>query len=109
MRVFDLPYPEPMGHNKRYGDPLTPLDPPAVPVPPRARVRHVVVNLSNIKQAPSAYPGVIVEWRRSTTGWEAQVAYVVDVGTTATLHVTWCRGDQLTPASANGMSPADEH
>ena len=85
-----------MGQNRRYGDPLTALDEPAVSPPPAARVRHVFVNVSRLKQAPAEYPGLLIDWRQTTRGWEAQVAYVVD-GDESSLHVAWCAADQLRP------------
>ena len=84
-----------MGQNKRYGDPLTALDPTAVPPPADDRVHHVYVNVSRLKRAPAEYPGLLIDWRRTTRGWEAQVVYVTEVGGTAVL---WCAADQLRPA-----------
>ena len=60
-----------MGHNRRYGDRLSALDPPAVTPPPRIRPQHVWVNLSTVQHAPAIYPGVLVEWRPVVKGWEA--------------------------------------
>ena len=86
-----------MGQNRRYGDPLTALNPAPSPSS-TGRERHVWLNLSRLKQAPSAYAGLIVDWRRTTRGWEAQVAYVTETAEAApTLHVTWCPAEQLTP------------
>lgn len=67
-------------------------DPGVSPTPPRTR--HVAVNLSGHRRAESAYPGVLIDWRRARSGWEAQVAYVTPDGT---LHVTWCLAEQLRP------------
>ena len=85
----------------RHEEPLTALDGPAVAPPTPARVRHVLVNLSNLKHAPTAYPGLVVEWRRTSAGWEALVAHVTE-GPAPHLHVSWCRADQLRPVPALG-------
>lgn len=95
-----------MGQNRRYGDPLTALDPPAVSPPAAGRVRHDWVNLSRVDRVDTGYPGVIIDWRRTASGWEAQVAYVTDVGA-STLHVTWCSVGQLRPAVAQAVAPGD--
>lgn len=94
-----------MGQNRRYGDPLTALDPPAIAPPTASRVRHVWVNLSYVEKVDTGYPGVIIDWRRSANGWEAQVAYVTD-GKRSTLHVTWCAAEQLRPVAGGGVEPA---
>lgn len=86
-----------MGANRRYGDPLTALAPPAVVPPREGQVRHVVVNLSREPRAPTAHPGVLVAWRRAVGGWEAQVAYVTVTSEEATLHVTWVLASQIAP------------
>lgn len=85
-----------MGPNRRYGDPLHALQRDDL-TPRGGPVRHVVVNLSNLERASSHYPGVIIEWRRTSAGWEAQVAYVVDHEGHATLHVVWCPAARLRP------------
>lgn len=91
-----------MGQNRRYGDPLTALDEPAVAPPQTGKVRHVWLNLSRLDRAPSAYPGVIIDWRRTAHGWEAQVAYVTDTTDRTSLHVLWCLAEQLTPVTNPG-------
>lgn len=93
-----------MGQNRRYGDPLTALDPPAVSPPATGKVRHVWVNLSRVDKVDTGYPGVIVDWRRTANGWEAEVAYVTDSTDRTSLHVLWCSADQLTPV--NGGQPS---
>lgn len=87
-----------MGQNRRYGDPLTALDGPAIETPAEPKHRHVWINLSNLNRAPAEFPGVIITWRRTTTGWEAQVAYVTATDARETLHVTWTAADHLRPA-----------
>lgn len=88
-----------MGQNRRYGDPLTALDAPAVPPPSPSRIRHVWINLSNLKQAPSIHPGLIIDWRQSERGWEAQVAHVAtSTDGTSSLHVSWVAANKLRPA-----------
>ena len=87
-----------MGQNRRYGDPLTALNPPAVSPPTTGRVRHVWVNLSREEKVDTGYPGVIIDWRRNAHGWEAQVAYVSESIRGVHLHVLWRAAEQLTPA-----------
>lgn len=94
-----------MGQNRRYGDPLTALNDPAVPPPTAGKIRHVWLNLSNVKRAPSRYAGIIVDWRRTATGWEAQVAYVTNGSDRADLHVIWCEAERLTPVATDSDAP----
>lgn len=84
-----------MGQNKRYGDPLTALDPPAIAPPDRVRPQHVWVNLSNVKHAPALYPGVLVEWRPHARGWEAMCTWVSPDGG---IHIGWLNADKVAPA-----------
>lgn len=87
-----------MGHNRRYGDPLTALDPPAVAPPPRIRPQHVWVNLSTVKHAPANYPGVLVEWRPVVHGWEALYTWASPDGV---VHTGWLPAARLRPADAD--------
>lgn len=87
-----------MGQNRRYGDPLTALESPAVSPPTAGRVRHVWVNLSRVDRVDTGYPGVIIDWRRTAGGWEAEVAYVTDTTDKTSLHVLWCPASQIRPA-----------
>lgn len=90
-------YDEFMGQNRRYGDPLTALDPPAVPPPSRIRTQHVWVNLSTVKNAPALSPGVLVEWRPCVGGWEAMCTWVTPQGG---IHTAWLAAEKLAPADA---------
>jgi hypothetical protein len=83
-----------MGHNRRYGDPLTALDAPAVPPPARIRPQHVWVNLSTVQHAPAVYPGVLIEWRPVVKGWEALCTWASPDGV---VHTGWLPAARLTP------------
>lgn len=87
-----------MGANRRYGDPLTALDDPAVQTRSEPGVRHVWVNLSTSKNHPAEYAGLIVAWRKGIHGWEAQVAHVTDIESPS-LHISWVDARRLRPAT----------
>lgn len=70
---------------------------PVVTTPADPRQRHVRVNLSNVAKAAVEYPGVILTWRRTGAGWEAQVAYATTTNESA-LHVVWAPADRVRPA-----------
>jgi hypothetical protein len=49
--------------------------------------------------APSEpLPGLVVEWRRSATGWEARVVYALDDADQSTIVEAWVPAQQLRPA-----------
>lgn len=84
-----------MGSNQRYGDPMTPLDPLPIGPPPVPRPQHVWVNLSTVKHATAEYPGLLLEWRRTSWGWEALCAWASDEGS---VHFGWVVATKLRPA-----------
>lgn len=60
------------------GRPLASADPYAVATPQVPPVYHVWVNLSNLTtQVAQEYPGLVIGWRRTSDGYEAQVVYVI--------------------------------
>ncbi|MCW2790457.1 MAG: hypothetical protein JWQ91_1264 [Aeromicrobium sp.] len=77
--MFEWTYParvNPNGTNQ--GRPLSTTDPYAVRTPENPPVYHVWVNLSNLaNQSTQEYPGLVIGWRRSSDGYEAQVVYVI--------------------------------
>lgn len=84
-----------MGQNRRYGDPLSSLDRPAL-APPAAvtRPQHVWVNLSTLRHRTGEYPGLLVEWRRTASSWEARCFWATPEGG---VHENWVPAEQLRP------------
>jgi hypothetical protein len=66
------------------------------PQSPSPRQRHCWVHTP---EAPSeARPGLVVEWRRAASGWQARVVYALDDGDRATTVETWVPAERLRPA-----------
>jgi hypothetical protein len=61
----------------------------------RTQVRHCWV--TGPAEDPGPWPGLILEWRRDSTGWSALVVYVI-AGESATTIQTWVPQTHLRPA-----------
>lgn len=46
---------------------------------------------------PGRYPGLLVEWRRSATGWEGRVVYALPDAGSPRLTERWVDSRHLTP------------
>jgi hypothetical protein len=77
--MFDSAYCGAVNSNgTRNGRPLASSDPYAVQTPQLPPVYHVWVNLSNLtSHVAQEYPGLVLGWRRTSDGYEAQVVYVI--------------------------------
>lgn len=86
----------------RFGTPQTRFDPAPVEFPKVPRTYHVWVNLSGMMSDKHVveYPGLVIAWRRSVTGWEAQVMWVTPRQDRAsdTAHLGWLPAHQLRQA-----------
>ena len=60
------------------------------------RQRHCWVHTPDAPSEP--LPGLVVEWRRSTTGWEARVVYALDETDQSTIVEAWIPARRLRPA-----------
>jgi hypothetical protein len=60
------------------------------------RQRHCWVHTPDAPSEP--LPGLVVEWRRSATGWEARVVYALDDADQSTIVEAWVPAQQLRPA-----------
>lgn len=60
-----------------------------------SRVRHVWVRQEHI---PSELPGLVLEWRQTPDGWEAQVVYVDPGGSTT---IEWVPAGRLRPVEGS--------
>lgn len=76
----------------------TPARPPARSSAPVAAsgARHVWV--TGPAEDPGRWPGVLLEWSRSSGGWQGRVAYAVDEGGGTVLVVRWVPAPALAPA-----------
>jgi hypothetical protein len=87
----------------RNGLPLSSSDPYAVPVPEPPPVYHVWVNLSNLTTQPAQeYPGLVLGWRRTSDGYEAQVVYIIPSRTqrhSDASQIAWLPASKLKPRS----------
>jgi hypothetical protein len=87
----------------RNGLPLSSSDPYAVRVPEPPPVYHVWVNLSNLSTQPAQeYPGLVLGWRRTSDGYEAQVVYVIPSRTqrhSDASQIAWLPASKLKPRS----------
>jgi len=63
---------------------------------PRPQVRHCWV--TGPAEDPGPWPGLILEWRRDSTGWWALVVYVITAETLATTVQTWVPAGHLRPS-----------
>jgi hypothetical protein len=63
---------------------------------PRTQVRHCWV--TGPAEDPGPWPGLILEWRRDSTGWSALVVYVITAESSATTVQTWMSRMHLRPA-----------
>lgn len=83
------------------GRPAAAADPYAVEVPQTPPVYHVWVNLSNLEtQIAQEYPGLVLGWRRTSDGYEAQVVYVVPSRTqrySDASQIAWLPAGKLKP------------
>jgi hypothetical protein len=100
--VFESAYPAEVNPNgTRNGQPLSSSDPYAVPVPEHPPVYHVWVNLSNLTtQVAQEYPGLVLGWRRTSDGYEAQVVYVIPGKThrySDASQIAWLPASKLKP------------
>jgi len=62
----------------------------------RPQVRHCWV--TGPAEDPGPWPGLILEWRRDSTGWSALVVYVITAETSTTTVQTWVSQRYLRPA-----------
>jgi formylglycine-generating enzyme required for sulfatase activity len=60
------------------------------------RQRHCWVHAPEAPSEP--LPGLVVEWRRSATGWEARVVYALDETDPSTIVEAWIPAQRLRPA-----------
>lgn len=100
--LFERSYPVRVNPNGSVdGRPLAPADPYAVEVPQPPPVYHVWVNLSNLTtQVAQEYPGLVIGWRRTSDGYEAQVVYVVPSRTqrhSDASQIAWLPASKLKP------------
>jgi hypothetical protein len=72
--------------------------PGARPAAPRRsqRARHCWVDSATGDEV--AHPGLVIEWRKSESGWSALVTYVVDDEGSAVVVTQWLDGALLRPA-----------
>jgi hypothetical protein len=58
--------------------------------------RHCWVHTPEAPSEPR--PGLVIEWRRSSTRWQARVVYALDDPDQSTIVETWVPADRLRPA-----------
>ncbi len=61
-----------------------------------SRQRHCWVHTPEAPSEPR--PGLVIEWQRSATKWQARVVYTLDDGDKATTVETWVEAERLRPA-----------
>jgi hypothetical protein len=59
------------------------------------RQRHCWVHTLEAPSEPR--PGLVIEWRRAATGWQARVVYALDDANHATMVETWVPAERLRP------------
>jgi len=94
------------GHNERLAGGMIPgrgvpvRDRPVAPLKtyavPRTQVRHCWV--TGPTEDPGPWPGLILKWRKSPTGWLALVVYAITAEAVTTTVQTWVPAGQLRPA-----------
>ena len=62
----------------------------------RPQVRHCWV--TGAGDEPGPWPGLILEWRRDSTGWSASVVYVITAEIVPTTVQTWVPSGHLRPS-----------
>ncbi|CAN5294404.1 hypothetical protein BH09ACT10_BH09ACT10_26180 [soil metagenome] len=83
----------------RDGYAITSSDPVPVDLPTKPKVFHVWVQLSHLsKMAQREYPGLLLGWRKTGSGWEAQVIWIIPGAGSDSAHVDWVSAHQLRPA-----------
>ncbi len=60
---------------------------------PSPRQRHCWVHTPEAPSEPR--PGLVIEWRRTATGWQARVVYALDDDDHATTIETWVPAGRL--------------
>ncbi len=60
------------------------------------RQRHCWVHTLEAPSEPR--PGLVIEWRRTATGWQARVVYALGDGDQASTVETWVPAERLRPA-----------
>jgi hypothetical protein len=73
--------------------PVAPLKSDAAP---RLQVRHCWV--TGAIDEPGPWPGLILEWRRDSTGWSALVVYIMTAEIVTTTVQTWVPAGHLRPS-----------
>ena len=73
--------------------PVAPLKTDAVS---HTQVRHCWV--TGPAEDPGPWPGLILEWRRDSTGWSALVVYAITAETVTTAVQTWVSAGHLRPS-----------
>jgi hypothetical protein len=65
------------------------------PQSPSPRQRHCWVHTPEAPSEPR--PGLVIEWRRTATGWQARVVYALDDADHAATVETWVAAERLRP------------
>lgn len=73
-----------------------PVAAPKPEQPPRSAVRHCWV--TGPAQDPGPWPGLVLEWRRDSSGWRALVVYAITAETDTTTVQTWVPAGHLKPS-----------
>ena len=78
------------------GVPLRDRQVTPAPDVPRSRTRHCWV--TGPAEDPGPWPGLVLEWRRGSSGWSALVVYVITNEPAVTTIQTWIPPEHLRPA-----------
>ena len=73
-----------------------PVAPPRTDAAVRTQVRHCWV--TGLAEDPGPWPGLILEWRRDSTGWLALVVYTVTSEAVITTLQTWVPAGRPRPS-----------